>query len=178
MNRLSPETVMGKSGEYQHIENDFHHAVTALSETWPCKAWMVVRKIEGRWVVACVEDQHYGLMAGDVFMCGDEFLLNAGVSMKYVNPKEASLLRGQKRMKITPILGHIFHPIIDHEGEVYGGVLGVSNIPLDKTLSRSIPMISLMSELIMQNKHAYMGFFRHNTMSIKSTIKSTITRAN
>jgi hypothetical protein len=171
VNIPSAEKSIGKNGEFQQIENDLHHAVTVLSETWPCKAWAVVRKMEGKWIVACVEDQHYGLMAGDVFMCGDEFSLKAGVSMKCVRPKEASLLRGAKRMTITPILGHIFHPIIDSEGEVYGGVLGMSNTPLDKTLSRSMAMISLLSELIMQNKHACMGSTQPSAASIKPTVK-------
>jgi hypothetical protein len=150
-------TAIGKNGEYQQIENDLQQAVTVLSETWPCKAWMIVRKTEDGWVIACVEDQHYGMTAGDVFMCGDEFLLQAGVSMKYVTPKDASIFRGTKRIIITPILGHIFHTIMNYEGEVYGGVLGISNTDLDKTLLRSMPMISLLSELIMQNKNTYMG---------------------
>lgn len=152
---------IGPNGDYQSIANGFAHAVAALSETWPCKAWMVLKKGPSGWVISCLEDHLYGLAEGDVFdmggSLGQEFIFSRGVSVASQIPRNFSLARGGQKITVTPIVGHIFHPIIDNAGEVYGGILGLTNVKLDKSASRALPVISLLSELIMQTQSVCQG---------------------
>ncbi len=139
------------SGSFLPTDNGLAHAISVLSETWICSAWMVLRQAEDAWIVSHVEDRHYGLEEGDTIEVSPErpFPLEEGVVSDRYHDMVLTFKRGDGELRIEPVRGHVVHRIIMQDGLTYGAIVGLSSEPLNASVSRSLPMISLLSELIM-----------------------------
>lgn len=148
---MQPE-IVNSDGNFQPIECGLSHIASVLSETWPCKSWLVLRrKFEG-WEVSHLVDDHYGFEVGDLFDDPNDgnFILDEGVVDLHPSSITLNVLRGDMSVKIEPVKGHIFHRIVTQQGDTFGAIVGLSNRKLAAPAIRSIPMISLLSELVMQ----------------------------
>jgi diguanylate cyclase (GGDEF)-like protein len=109
------------------------------------------RKFEG-WEVTHLVDDHYGFEVGDLFDDPDDgdFILDEGAVELHPMSITLNVLRGELCVKIEPVKGHIFHRIVTQQGDTFGAIVGLSSGKLAAAAIRSIPIISLLSELVMQ----------------------------
>ncbi len=138
--------------EYVPIESGLEHVVSVLNETWPCKAWLVLRKTPSRWKVTHLRDTHYKINIGDHFPEGnfEDFPLEAGVGCHF-SPTTLPIIRESGNNELS-VGGHIFHRILSSDGSVYGGILGITPNDLKKDSARAMPVISLLAELVMTTR--------------------------
>jgi diguanylate cyclase (GGDEF)-like protein len=154
------ESIVDQKGNFKPIEVGLSHIAHVLNETWPCKAWVVLRFTNKGWFVWHVEDEHYGFQEGDLFVPDEHgyFPFSEGAIADHGRSFSVACMRGDRKVIFEPVRGHVFHVIVTEDGEPFAGVLAISPNKLVESVCRSSAMISLLGEMVMQTHSVCTGY--------------------
>jgi diguanylate cyclase (GGDEF)-like protein len=131
--------------------------LTYLHDRLGFDLWMVTRTEGNDWIVLQVNDQGYGVKAGDVFNWTDSFCSRMTLGQGPRIAPCSDLVEAYANAPIgqqVKIGAYVGVPLINEDGSLFGTLCAIDPTPQPTAIQQELPLVELLAQLLSRILHA------------------------